>query len=154
MESHILKRAYAMVIWIQTLAGGAHIHIKTYIFFLTRKQEPMRFDRGSMPQQPRALTTWARAARFMTSGTFHLKKSTQGGGAWRRGPAPKAQPHAHKTTPHDQALTNCWRTFWADSDNFDLFANFGKVNFLFPEFSGVFGEKRRKVCYWENRSYR
>jgi hypothetical protein len=44
--------------------------------------------------------------------------------------------------------------FLADSDIFYLFANFGETNFHFPEFSGVFGEKRRKVCYWENRSYR
>jgi hypothetical protein len=44
--------------------------------------------------------------------------------------------------------------FLADSDIFDFIAIFGEVNSHFPEFGGVFGEKWRRVCYWENRSYR
>jgi len=41
-----------------------------------------------------------------------------------------------------------------ESAKFGFFSIFGEVNSHFPEFSGVFGEKRREVCYWENRSYR
>ena len=52
------------------------------------------------------------------------------------------------------ALKSSWRVFWGRSANFDSFSIFGEVNFHFPEFSGVFGEKRRRVSYWDILSYR
>jgi hypothetical protein len=115
------------------------------MFYNAPKQEPMRFDLGSMPQQPRALTTWARAASYMTSGTFHLKKSTQGGGAWKRGPAPKAQPHAHKTTQHDQALKSSWRIRFGGLRLFlILLLILAKLTSTFPNLVGFLGKREGK----------
>ena len=114
-------------------------------YYNAPKQEPMRFVLGSMPQQPRALTTWARAASYMTSGTFILKKSTQGGGAWKRGPAPKAQPHVHKTAQYNRGLKSSWRIcFWRTPTFLILLLILAKLTPTFPNLVGFLGKSGRK----------
>jgi hypothetical protein len=121
------------------------MYIKTHICFITRQTEPTRFDRGSMPQQPRALTTWARAASYMASGTFILKKSTHGGGAWKRGPAPKAQPIVHKTAQYNRGLKSSWRIcFWRTPTFFILLLFLAKLTPTFPNLVGFLGKSGRE----------
>jgi hypothetical protein len=59
---------------IKTLVGAKHYSIfKTHFFKNTQNQELKGFDLGSPTRKPCALTTWARAASYISSDTFILK---------------------------------------------------------------------------------
>jgi hypothetical protein len=46
------------------------MYFKTHFFLNAQNQASKGFDHGSPTRKPCALTTWARAASYMASGTF------------------------------------------------------------------------------------